>query len=282
MKFIKTVFGLFLSLLLIVAGIYLYARYIEPNRLEITQHDISNSLIGEELDGFKILQFSDTHIGDDYTVEQLDELVERINQEKPDLIVFTGDLIENSNRFRDYESISESLRRLNAPFGAYGISGNREIGGAGKEAFASILADAGMTLLDNDSRTIDVDGEPFTIVGLDDYMLGEPVPETAFSDVDEDVFTLSLVHEPDVVDDLKIYPFDLQLSGHSHGGQVRLPVIGDLYTPPLAEKYTVGRYEIEGGVKPISLYVNRGIGMAREPFRFLSTPELSVFTLRSE
>ncbi|WP_353625704.1 metallophosphoesterase [Bacillus sp. JCM 19041] len=278
----KLLIGLFLCVVVVIVGIYLYARFIEPKRLDITNHHISSASIGEELDGFKIIQFSDTHIGEDYSVEQLDKLIQRINGEEPDLIVFTGDLIEDSNVFNDEDKVAESLSRLQAPYGTYAISGNREVGGAGVTPYEDILAKAGIEFLNNESTTIDVNGESLVIIGLDDYMLGEPQPESAFAGVDEEDFTVTLVHEPDVVDDLKSYPFDLQLSGHSHGGQVRLPIIGDLYTPPLAEKYPVGRYEIKGGMKPITLYVNRGVGMARVPYRLLSTPEVTVFTLGSE
>ncbi|WP_245809032.1 metallophosphoesterase [Shouchella patagoniensis] len=278
----KILIGLLLCMVFVIGGIYLYARFIEPKRLDITSHHISSESIGEELDGFKIIQFSDTHIGEDYSIEQLDELVQRINEVEPDLIVFTGDLIEDSSDFDKEDKVAESLSRLQAPYGTYAISGNREVGGAGISPYEGILAKAGINFLRNESITIDVNGESLVIVGLDDYMLGEPQPESAFAGVAAEDFTVTLVHEPDVVEDLKSYPFDLQLSGHSHGGQVRLPIIGDLYTPPLAEKYPVGRYEIEGGIKPITLYVNRGIGMARVPYRFLSIPEVSVFTLESE
>lgn len=88
------------------------------------------------------------------------------------------------------------------------------------------------------------------------------------------------MHEPDVVNQVLKYPVDFQISGHSHGGQVKLPFLGPIITTSLANQYVEGLYSLKGETKPLQLYVNRGIGTTRMPLRFLSKPELSVFSLK--
>ncbi len=95
----------------------------------------------------------------------------------------------------------------------------------------------------------------------------------------ENVFKILLSHAPDLADQTIQYGVEWQLSGHSHGGQIKIPFVGALVTPPFAEKYTEGFYQINKLGKSLSLYVNRGIGTTRLPFRFLSKPEITVFRL---
>ena len=268
-------------LLICPTAIYAYSKDIEPKSLDINYFDIKTSNVSKGMEGLKIVQFSDTLIGEHFSLEQLQNLVIKINKQKPDIIVFTGDLIDNSAKFKSTTSISPILKQLKATYGKYAIYGNHDVGGRGRWIYSNILSKSGFKILDNTSKTITLkDHSKLSIVGLDDYLLGRPNPNKAFSNVPLNTFTLLLVHEPDVSDRLYEYPIDLQLSGHSHGGQVKMPFIGTLYTPPLAEKHTEGFYKIKNKFKPMILYVNRGIGTTRLPFRFLSKPELTVFTLK--
>lgn len=136
----------------------------------------------------------------------------------------------------------------------------------------------GFQLLQNEHILIRNGSASFALAGLDDVMLGKPDIEKALNRIPEDLFTLLMVHEPDVADDYQRYPIDLQLSGHSHGGQVQLPFYGYMVTPPYAEKYVEGHYRLEQG---LDLYVSRGIGTTRLPYRFLCQPEISLFLLKS-
>jgi len=272
------------TILLVICPILLfyYSRNIEPKLLDVNQLVIESKSVSNELDGFKIVQFSDTHLGSDYSLTQLQGLVENINDQNPDLIVFTGDLIDNSAIYKEKNEISPILMQLKATYGKYAIYGNHDVGGAGKTVYSQVLTNAEFTILENASKTIQLkDGHEFSIIGLDDYLLGKPNPKNAFKKINKNAFSILLVHEPDIANRLNEYPIDVQLSGHSHGGQVKLPFHKAIYTPPLATKYTEGLYEIKKSLKPMKLYVNRGIGTTRLPVRFFSQPELSVFTLRS-
>jgi hypothetical protein len=269
-------------LLVMIASIslYYYARHVEPNLLHVEHHTIQSSSVTSELDGIRILQFSDLHLGEFYSLTKFQRLVHRINELQPDIVVFTGDLVDNFSKYPDQRRIAPILQQIQAPLGKYAVYGNHDQGGGGKPIYRQILAKSGFHLLVNEHDTIRIGHSKMTIAGLDDFLLGSPDLKKTLQRLPADAFTLLLVHEPDVADRVTNYPIDLQLSGHSHGGQVRIPWYGSVYTPPLAETYREGIYTLPGSRKSMTLYVNRGIGTTRLPFRFVSVPELTLFTLK--
>lgn len=117
------------------------------------------------------------------------------------------------------------------------------------------------------------------VVGVDDILLGRPSMKVALEGANTDLLTILLAHEPDYADVVKDFPVDVQLSGHSHGGQVQLPFVGYIYTPSLAQKYVEGSYTI--GNNSLQLYVSRGLGTTRLPYRFLCKPEITMYTLKN-
>lgn len=279
-SFLKKALGGFLTTIGLSGGTYYYAREVEPALLQITNESILSPKIPKAFNKFKIIQFSDTHLGFHYTFEQLSKLVKKINQLKPDLIVFTGDLIDDPNIFHQTDEIAKILSDLSAPFGKLWIYGNHDHGGYGTNILKTIMNTAGFTLLQNENVQIVKDHEQITIAGIDDLMLGKPDLYKTLRNTNPDLFTILLAHEPDYADHARKFPIDVQLSGHSHGGQVRLPFIGHLYTPAYATKYIQGKYIFEG--EAFVLYVNQGIGTTRLPYRFLCTPELHCYTLQNK
>ncbi|KGX91576.1 metallophosphoesterase [Pontibacillus halophilus JSM 076056 = DSM 19796] len=278
-RFIKTGLNSVLSLLGIsVAGLG-YAKYIEPRLFTVRSETITSPRIAQPLDGFRILQFSDLHIGFHLDEERLEAIVSRINNYNVDMIVFTGDLFDDpSNLFHHtYERVASLLNSMKAPYGKFWIYGNHDHGGYGTEEVKSLMDRAGFTLLQNSSTLIKINEEELLLVGLDDALLGEPNLDLALQNQDQRPFTLLLCHEPDLADSVQHYPVDVMLAGHSHGGQIRLPFVGPLVTPPLAYTYTEGLYSI--GTTGFQLYVSRGLGMTRLPYRFLCRPELTIHTL---
>lgn len=280
--FLKSAFGTVLSFLALGSGGYFYANRIEPALLEINLLEIKHPLIPQSFDGIKIVQFSDTHLGFHYTVKQFKTLVKKINQLQPDLIFFTGDLMDEPNKFAEINKILPILQELNAPLGKYCIFGNHDHGGYGSDIYRNLMELSNFTVLLNESRPIiQKDGSFINLIGIDDRMLGRPNLDLAQKQVPNGVFKMLLSHAPDVADEAVNYQIHWQLSGHSHGGQVKIPFVGALVIPPFAQNYPEGLYSI-GENDPLSLYVNRGIGTTRLPFRFMAKPELTVFTLRPE
>lgn len=258
-------------------GGYFYAKQVEPRLLQINSHTIFHSAIPKSFDGFKIVQFSDTHLGFHYDLAQFKKLLTKIDSLKPDVIFFTGDLMDTPNQYQHAEEIIPLLKTLHAPFGKYSIYGNHDHGGYGSDIYKNIMELADFKLLLNTSSQLTLlDGSSISVIGIDDAMLGKPNLELALTNVQQDQYKILLSHAPDLADIAVNSNIQFQLSGHSHGGQIKIPFIGALITPPFAKKYHEGFYEIDNS---LTLYVNRGIGTTRLPFRFLSKPEVTIFTL---
>ncbi|WP_256757016.1 metallophosphoesterase [Cohnella sp. WQ 127256] len=276
---------LFVVLLFIIALVGAYGIFIERRRLSITRHDVHSTALPEGFHGKTIVQFSDTHIGPQYSLEHLKQLILHINSLHPDIVVFTGDLFDA--RYKDIAKSYDPtmiLAQINASLGKYAVYGNHDFGYTRKARNSgSHLSHAGFKVLINEVDRITLpNGEYITVAGLDDYVNGKPNANSTFSVRNGDGFHLLLAHEPDIADRLVRYPIDLQLSGHSHGGQVTLPWVGALIKTPLGKKYISGMYQIKKRSyddRPYRLYVNRGIGTTRIPIRIGCVPELSVFTL---
>lgn len=279
-SFLKKLIGSTLTFLGLTGGTYYYARNIEPSMLTIKKETITHTKIPASFDNIRIVQFSDTHIGFHYTLNQFEELVEKINKLNPDIIVFTGDLVDEPNHYNWNQGLINLLHSLHAPLGKFWIYGNHDHGGYGTEIVQETMEKAEFILLKNTHHVIENNLDRIILTGIDDVMLGKPNLAKALENTNSDLFTILLAHEPDYADHTIDYPVDIQLSGHSHGGQVRFPFIGHLYTPKFAEKYVEGKYTFESS--NLILYVSRGIGTTRLPYRFLCVPEITCFTLKQK
>lgn len=270
---------IFGTLLTSILG-HTYGKYIEPRWIQVTRKTIKHPLISNQSNGIKIVQFGDTHLGFHFSQEDLQKTVQLIMDESPDIIIFSGDLVDNLLSFMEVNETILTLNSLNAPLGKYAVFGNHDHGGWGSEKYWDMMSLAGFSILQNDSRLIKIENvTQFAIVGVDDAMLGKPNLENSIRNVPKDLFTILISHAPDLADEAKNYPFHWQISGHTHGGQVQLPLIGPLVTPPYGNKYVEGHYKINDN---FSLYVNRGLGTTRLPYRFLARPEITIYTLQSE
>ncbi|TYR79864.1 metallophosphoesterase [Priestia megaterium] len=280
-SFLKGLFSISLGTILTTSFGYTYAKYIEPRRLQVVRQTIQSASIPNSFHNIRILQFSDTHLGLSYDLLQLDHLIDRINKLEPDIVLFTGDLMDIPNEYPNPNQIVPILKRIKAPIGKYAIYGNHDHGGYGTELYKEIIEKSGFHLLVNEVVKLELENAGYIhICGLDDVMLGDPQYEQTLGVLDENTFSIALIHEPDVAVKAATFPVDLQISGHSHGGQIQIPFFGPLITPPFGTVYPEGLYEV--GESKMKLYVNRGIGTTRIPFRFLATPEITLFTLRSQ
>ena len=265
---------------LILIGIVtiLYAMFIEPDLLRVIHYDFPHSKI--EGQPIKVVQFSDTHIGDFFTTEELQKVVDKINEQEADLVLFTGDLMDDASVYQgSIEEIGTVLSNIQSKFGNYAVFGNRDYGGGAERFYEELMESAGFHVLLNNHETITVNGTTLSLFGADDALIGYYDAKQTMKGIEEGNFNLLLVHEPDLVDDFIDYPVDLVVAGHSHGGQVYIPFVGPLLTTTLAEKYVRGLYDIN---ENLSLYVNTGIGNTRVPFRLFNVPQITVFYLTGE
>ncbi|OMD62547.1 metallophosphoesterase [Paenibacillus odorifer] len=254
----------------------IYSHWIEPYWLEIKYVDITLPRLPPAFDKFRIVHFSDLHQGVYSKPQALTELAQQIQHVKPDLICFTGDLLDHS---ADYISEAVALcSQLRAPFGQFAVLGNHDAFGT-RKVVTKGLTQSGFHVLHNEHIVLTQGTDKLYIAGIDDPWVGKADIAQALLHIPEEACTILLAHEPDFADDFCKLPIDLQLSGHSHGGQVRLPFVGALYTPPHGNKYSSGLYQLPNS--QLQVYTTRGIGVTRMPVRFNCRPELTVITLHS-
>lgn len=269
------------------AGLAVYSSEIERHWLEVIQVQISLAGLPGVFDGMRVAQLSDIHM-DEYTEPFfLRHVVDRINQLQPDLVLLTGDYVSAGIAPVKY-SIGAGWQCANILKGLdckriFAVLGNHDVVVGGAEIIEALKAN-GITVLHNKSAPIERSGGRFWLAGLDDPMKGNPDPESAIPDSIRNLPhepVVLMCHAPDYVDTLLKQPaghaIDWMLAGHTHGGQVRLPLLGALQLPDLGKKYVEGLFRLGH----LQLYVNRGIGTVGVPFRFLCPPEITLFTLRA-
>lgn len=252
-----------------------YMWLAEPNWLEVTEETLVMEELPASFDGMRVLHFSDVHLGFNKDARNAERLADAVMKLQPDLICFTGDIVESAGD--EFRTSVSTFARMSAPLGKYAVLGNHDY--ENTELLEQLWEEAGFKLLRNESALLERGGDHIAVSGLEDLLLGEPDPRKALESVPEGAFSLLLMHEPDYADEVDGMPFSLQLSGHSHGGQIRLPLVGPLSMPEGAEKYISGLYYTDGEGMPV--YVNRGFGETFLPLRLLCRPELTVLTLHS-
>lgn len=269
-----------ICLMLLVAVMAGYARYIEPYLLTQKSVQYVSEDLAELPSGIRIAIFADTHFSEYYTPEDFQKVVDRINAEKPDLIFFLGDLIDDYSTYPgDVGEIEKGLRSLEAGIGKYAVYGNHDYGGKMEFDYPEVMKAGGFHLLINESVYLeDLNVE---VMGIDDMVIGYGDPDAA-AVLREERYNVVLCHEPDIADRVKSYAVDLMLSGHTHGRQINLWFFDDFILPTYGKKYIKGEYDLpaEGG-RDLQLYVTRGIGTTKIPMRFGSPPEVNIIELGS-
>jgi uncharacterized protein len=269
------------------ASLALYAGEVERHWIETTQHEVRVPGLAAAFDGMRIAQLSDLHI-DEYSEPLfVRHAIERVNQLKPDAVFLTGDFVTAGITTRKFAEAS-AWQCANLLTGLecrarYAILGNHDVM-VNSGLVAEALADNGMTVLVNAYLPVERAGARFWLAGVDDAMVGRPDPERAIPKAIRHIANepvILLCHAPDYADALLEQPVGqavaLMVSGHTHGGQVRLPFVGAMKLPPLGKKYVEGWFRLQG----MQLYVNRGLGTVGVPFRFDCPPEITLFTLRA-
>ena len=255
---------------------------LEPNRPRLVRQDFFLPRWPERLNGFTVALLSDFHYDPYFSVHPIRAAIPIVNSLRPDLIVLTGDFVTSplvgNGRKAAFaaEPCARLLHQLSAPHGLWAIMGNHDENSDPRHVTRALQAE-NIQVLANQSEAIEHDGARFWLAGVND-VLGRTadLPKT-LRRIPADEAVILLAHEPDFADEASRFPIDLQLSGHSHGGQVRVPLLPPLYLPNLAKKYILGTYHIG----PLTLYTNAGLGTVGVPMRLNCPPEITLITLRS-
>lgn len=265
--------NIFIYLLLIISLTILYSVYIEPNNLIIKEYKIENKLLPNSFDGLKIVHFSDIHYKSTVDLKYLKKIVNLINKQNPDIVIFTGDFLDKRYKpdNKEIENIQKELKNINSTLGKYAVSGNHDMDY--KTEFEEIITDS-FTLLNNEEKLIYYkETTPISLIGLSDR--SETKVDYTVLENDNNYFRFILAHEPDEYEKIKDYKFNILLSGHSHNGQVRIPLIGTIYTPPGAKTYYDEYYKLDNH----EIFISNGIGTSGINLRFNSTPSINLYRL---
>ncbi|MDN4072321.1 metallophosphoesterase [Fictibacillus terranigra] len=252
-----------------------YSAFVEPYWFDLNKIEIRIQRLPDSFKKFHIVHISDFHLGFHFKAKHIAKMAVEIQKLNPDLVVFTGDLVNSHRSLKSAVKSLPYLKKINAPYGKFAVLGNHDYL-ENIHTISELLGKSGFELLINENRRIKKGEDELYIAGLDDYLRGEADIERALAGIPEGRCTFLLAHEPDYFKVSTRFPVDLQLSGHSHGGQIRLPLFGPIVTSKMGRKYHSGLYQAENKF----LYTNRGMGTTHLPFRFFCRPEITSITLK--
>ncbi len=285
----KKIVYTFLTIIILIVGVLLYARYIGTSGLIIKEYKVTNSSIPEGFYGTKIVHLSDIHYGRTIKKKELQKIVEKVNHLHPDIIIITGDLIDRNTMLTDRMAsvISDILKDLDANVGKYAIQGNHDYK---FDKWATIISDSGFTNLNDRYDLIyNESTKPIFLGGLstNTYQKEKTLEEKIkvmndyFASRTEENkenfpdYKIMIMHEPDFIDEINPENYDLILAGHSHNGQVRVPFVGAVILPPYAKKYYKPYYNVNG----TDLYISSGIGTSTINYRLFNRPSINLYRL---
>lgn len=254
----------YVKLLLIILIIFLYGYFIGTKGIFTKEYQIKTSKVEQGFDGLKILQFSDLHYGSSVNKNELTELIKSINETKPDVVIFTGDLINKNYKLStdEKEFIISKLSKINSELGMYFINGEED-----NKQSISILTTAGFISLEDGAQLIyNNTKSPILLISknnVDNYFKSnESTPN----------FKILAMHNPDDYDKYQNYNFDMVIAGHTHNGQINIPKVKDLF---INTKYDKPYQKINN----TKLFINSGIGCSKINIRLFNHPIINLYRI---
>ncbi len=256
-------------LVLVMLLLFIDMVWIEPRRLVIRHRHCIMALRRP----ITVVQFSDTHFHTRFSRRLLNKRIKAINDCHADIVIFSGDLMDHYDHDKDLRTVLPPyLRRIHAKTIKLAVYGNHDIGGGAKYVYADMMKEGGFHVLCNEHICLkDVD---LCIMGIDDPLTG--YEDRTITQKRYQSSQILISHEPDIIDHLPLNNIDLTISGHTHGGQIYLPLITQALLPKGGRHYRKGCYVHQGHI----LYVTSGWGMTRVPLRFANPPEIVVYHLQ--
>ena len=288
---LKKIIKFFLIFIIFSCGCLLYGRYIATTGLFVKEYKITDSKITDNFHGLKIVHISDIHYGRTVKNRELKNMVKKVNELRPDVVVLTGDLIDKDTKLTEKMSnnISSILSKIDPSIEKYAITGNHDVK---FDNFNIIIENASFVNLNNTYDNIYKNGNSNILISgvssnyyKNDRDINNKMKSTfdylnSFNEEDskKTIYNILLIHEPDFIDEIDKSKFDLILSGHSHNGQVRFPIIGATILPPYAKKYYKEHYTLDD----TELYISSGIGTSAINFRFFNRPSINFYRLTNK
>lgn len=262
--------GFFLLLLFIL--IYIDFHFIEPEIITVEEYAITSNKITENYNGLKIVQFSDIQFGRITNEKELKKVVTKINETKPDIIVFTGDMLSDYITLSDDNKnfLKNTLKELNASLGKYAVTGDKDY--TDIDFYKELCETAGFKILNKETIPIYYkENTPIYITGVASL---QEEKDMLWHTESNNNYQILLAHEPIRFNENYKYT-DLTLSGHSMGGIIKIPFLNGILKDENSSTYEKGRYDKENS----TLFVNPGIGSDKVNGRFLNHPTIYLYRL---
>ena len=266
----------------IISIVLLYTRFISTTGFILKEQRIINKKLPDEYNGLKIVQFSDLHYGSSIHSKELKKIVKMINETEPDIVVFTGDLIDTKYKLKnkERENIIKELGSIDSSIGNYAVLGDED-----SDEFMTIFNQSSFVILNNTFDLVYNDNNnPILLSGVS-YSKDPSVYYKAYDYYNDpnhnsNIYSITLIHQPDTIIDLKDrFHSDLYLAGHSHNGDIRVPYLGSFINKNGSKKYHNAYYDLDG----TPLYISSGLGTNNKlGFRLFCRPSISLYRISNK
>lgn len=279
---IRTWVKVLFVIIIITTSIFLYGRYLGIKGIQVKEYSIIDNKIPKNFYGLKIAQISDIHYKVTTTKEDLTKIVNEINLLKPDIVIFNGDLFDKNIKYtkKDFKDIKEILKNINYNICKYAIKGEDDLH---IKNWEEIIEESNFINLNDKHEFIYSNGiDPILIVGISSNYKKNHIKET-LNQIYENIntnykYSILVLHEPDIIQNIDYSKFNLIFAGHSHGGQIKLPYIDGILKDKYSKIYINDYYEINN----TKLFISSGIGTSKHKFRLLNKPSINFYRLRNK
>lgn len=283
---IKKIFLFILIISIILIVVILYSNYIGAKGLKVKEYKITNSKLPDNFHGLKIIHLSDIHYGYKVNYKDLNKITNKVNELKPDIIIFTGDLFNRdiNPSEKELSEITKAFSNMKANIGKYAISGNEDFN---NKKYETILTNSNfINLNDTFDYIYNKSQTPIFISGISSNLENKKNINSKVqtfqdeivkyeSNNQNDLYSILIMHEPDFIDDISLENTDLVLAGHSLGGKINIPIIRDFFLEKGALKYSSEYYKINN----TDLYISSGIGTDKFTYRLFNKPSINFYRL---
>lgn len=251
------------KLIIIVSFVIIYMFFIATKGIQTKEYKINTTKIDKNISGIKIVQFSDLHFGSSIKLKDVEKLINKINENNPDVVIFTGDLIDERYELtkEEKEKLTKNLTKINAELGKYYINGEEDY----EDAF-SILETANFIAATNNIQAIYKNSRIPILIG------GKEAITNYLEANENNFFKILLLHNPNDIDKLTKYDFDIAIAGHTHNGQVNIPKLKELFI----NGNHINTYEKINNKK---LFINPGIGTSKVNVRLFNKPTIYLYRI---
>lgn len=269
------IFRVLLATILIISLLIIYCRYTETSGLIVNEYKVTSDKLPDTFHGIKIVQFSDIHYGTTVDLNYLKTTVKRINELKPDLVLFTGDLVFENYKINNdvIKQITNEFSKINATISKYACIGNEDYH---NEQYNIIMKDSDFTILNNAYEKVYNENEEYIIInGIGSLIQDDAKISDAFNFKEESTYILSMTHESNNVSSILEYQPDMIISGHTLGGQIRIPMVGGLINQEKSNQYNKKKETAQN----TEIFNSYGIGTSKIKFRFLNRPSINLYRM---